>query len=102
MRKLTTTTLTLFACLTSFHTTTSAETILVPLGQQGGNQQTISRPHQGMTKDQVQRQYGEPKEWRNAVGDPPISTWIYDGFTVYFEYNHVIHSVINHRPVKQG
>jgi hypothetical protein len=29
------------------------------------------------------------------VGDPPISRWVYDHFTVYFEYDKVLHSVVN-------
>jgi hypothetical protein len=100
MRKLTATSLMLLASV-SFLPQVNADTVLVPLGQQG-KQQNINRPYQGMTKDQVQKQYGEPRDWRDAVGQPPISTWIYEGFTVYFEYNRVIHSVINHRPARQG
>jgi hypothetical protein len=28
------------------------------------------------------------------VGKPPISRWEYPGFIVYFESDHVIHSVV--------
>jgi len=28
------------------------------------------------------------------VGKPPISRWEYPGFVVYFEHEHVIHSVV--------
>lgn len=71
----------------------ASEAIRVPIGQQGFSQ-PISRPTTGMTKSQVKAKYGEPKKWGAAVGEPPISSWVYDGFTVYFEYEHVIHSVL--------
>jgi len=31
-----------------------------------------------------------------AVGDPPISRWEYNGFSVYFEHDLALHSVIHH------
>ena len=57
---------------------------------------TITLPGRGMTKDQVEERFGTPPEKVGAIGEPPISRWVYSGFTVYFEYDHVIHSV-NHR-----
>ncbi len=79
--------------------TSLAETVYVPIGQQAADKQSIARPRSGMTKTQVKDRYGEPKDWRPAVGEPPISSWVYDDFTVYFEYEHVIHSVLTHQPV---
>jgi len=76
-----------------FSQVSNAETIVVPIGQQGG-QQSTQRPSTGITKTQVKSQYGEPNGWRPAVGQPPISSWVYDGFTVYFEYERVIHTVL--------
>ncbi len=72
---------------------TYAESVYVPIGQQG-KQQHIERPKSGITKTQVKKQFGEPNGWRPAVGEPPISSWVYDGFTVYFEYDRVIHTVL--------
>ena len=82
-------------------THTFAETVYVPIGQQGGDRRTIEKPEQGMTKTQVEQRFGQPRDWRDAVGQPPISSWVYDEFTVYFEYEHVIHSVLKHRPINQ-
>ena len=79
--------------------TVSAETVYVPIGQQASHMQEIERPEQGMTKVQVEEKFGQPRDWRRAVGDPPISSWIYNDFTVYFEYEHVIHSVLTHQPI---
>ena len=54
-------------------------------------------PARGLLKSEVEHQYGAPRERLPAVGQPPISRWIYDGYTVYFEYDHVVHAVHHHR-----
>lgn len=63
----------------------------VPIGQQG--EQSIQTPERGLNKIQVSQRYGEPTNRKPPVGDPPISRWIYNGYTVYFENDYVIHSV---------
>lgn len=50
-------------------------------------------PVSGTTQANVESAYGSPRAKNAAVGDPPISSWEYDGFIVYFEYDRVIHSV---------
>ena len=50
-------------------------------------------PVRGQTRDQVRQRHGEPGDARSPVGEPPISLWIYPGFTVYFEHDLVITSV---------
>lgn len=54
---------------------------------------TMEIPVMGMSMEQVRQHFGEPVEVKSAVGDPPITRWVYDGYTVYFEYSYVIHSV---------
>jgi hypothetical protein len=54
-----------------------------------------NRPARGMTQGQVLELYGEPTLRNAPVGQPPISTWNYSNFSVFFEYDHVIHTV-NH------
>lgn len=76
-------------------TSTQAHTLSIPVGQQAANQQ-ISLPQRGISTYQVQQQHGEPVTRHTAVGQPPITRWDYTGFSVYFEYNHVIHSVRQH------
>jgi hypothetical protein len=44
--------------------------------------------------DQVASKFGAPVTKIPAVGNPPISRWEYPGFVVYFEHEHVIHSVV--------
>jgi outer membrane protein assembly factor BamE (lipoprotein component of BamABCDE complex) len=55
----------------------------------------VATPHRGMTMDQVAGKFGAPVTKVAAVGSPPISRWEYPGFVVYFEHEHVIHSVVS-------
>jgi hypothetical protein len=54
----------------------------------------VATPAPGMSMDQVSTKFGAPAEKIPAVGKPPISRWAYPGFIVYFEFDHVIHSVV--------
>ena len=69
-----------------------AETVRIPIGEQSAVA-TANKPRTGITKTKVEAEFGEPLVKNGAVGDPPISSWEYPDFTVYFEYDHVIHSV---------
>ena len=55
----------------------------------------VNTPSRGMTMSQVASKFGEPVTKVPAVGKPPISRWEYPGFVVYFELDHVIHSVVS-------
>ncbi len=55
----------------------------------------VNTPARGMTMSQVASKFGEPVTKVPAVGKPPISRWEYRGFVVYFELDHVIHSVVS-------
>lgn len=59
-------------------------------------QHSDERPRHGLTMDQVTTSFGEPNQRISAVGEPPISRWRYDAFTVYFEHDRVLHSVEQH------
>jgi hypothetical protein len=52
-------------------------------------------PSRGMTMSQVASKFGDPVSKVPAVGNPPIARWEYLGFVVYFERDHVIHSVVS-------
>jgi hypothetical protein len=54
---------------------------------------SVSGPSRGLSMAQVEQRFGEPTRRIGAVGDPPISRWVYPQFVVYFEYSHVIHAV---------
>lgn len=55
-------------------------------------------PRRGSSKSQVEAEYGPPVTKHPAIGDPPITRWDYDGFSVFFEYQHVLHAVIPDQP----
>ena len=57
------------------------------------SQQGSVGPASGTTQAAVESAYGSPIAKKAPVGDPPISSWEYDGFIVYFEYDRVIHAV---------
>ena len=57
-------------------------------------------PRRGLSMAQVEQRYGAPvQKLPSAGGDTPrhptINRWRYNGYTVYFERNHVIHSVVD-------
>jgi len=54
----------------------------------------VAAPARGMTMSQVEQQYGAPSERHAAVGQPPITRWVYADKVVYFEYDHVVHAVL--------
>src|SRR5271170_2303530 len=70
-----------------------AETVAVDNGI-AVKQTDVATPTRGMTMDQVASKFGAPASKVPAVGSPPISRWEYPGFVVYFEHEHVIHSVV--------
>ena len=72
-----------------------AETVAIPLGQQG-KAWNVETPRTGLSKEQVEARYGAPQSQSGPVGDPPIYTWDYGQFLVYFEGSHVIHSVVKY------
>jgi len=72
-----------------------AETIAIPAGQQAADKQNIVKPVTGQTKTQVSKKFGEPTKKISAVGNPPISRWVYDDYTVYFDNDYVIHSALH-------
>lgn len=70
----------------------AADTLLLDALRDGEGE--IDRQLQrGLTKDQVEAHFGEPQTRRDAVGDPPITRWDYDSFSVYFEYDRVLRAV---------
>lgn len=75
-----------------------AEDIRIPIGEQAKDQSPIDMPTKGMSKERVKSLFGEPLEDIAAKGQPPISRWKYQEFTVYFDNNTVIHCVRNFQP----
>ncbi|MCC7198307.1 MAG: hypothetical protein IT483_02225 [Gammaproteobacteria bacterium] len=55
-----------------------------------------ARPTRGASMSAVEARFGAPARRHDAVGKPPITRWDYPGFSVFFEYSHVIHAVAAH------
>ena len=62
---------------------------------QGVSPEVPMAPRNYMTMAAVTEMFGEPENQAPAVGQPPITRWYYPGYTVYFEYDRVITSVLN-------
>jgi len=55
----------------------------------------VARPTRGTTMREVKAKFGAPEKQYPAVGKPPITRWDYPAFSVYFEYNRVVHAVVH-------
>jgi hypothetical protein len=90
----------LAACLSVTAFAASADTLLidainnVPPNDASG----LPRPSNGQTMQMVLARFGEPKEKLAPVGTPPITRWVYDRFTVYFEHKLVVNSAVHLGP----
>jgi hypothetical protein len=71
--------------------TLTAETLQIGTTPVAGNPSAL--PMRGASMTEVENRYGAPERRLAAVGQPPISRWVYAGFVVYFEYSHVVHAV---------
>ena len=52
-------------------------------------------PENGMSMEAVLANFGAPASKDGAVGDPPITQWTYAGWSVYFEYELVLFTVLH-------
>ena len=84
------------ALLLSATTITQAEVISIadPRYDVENSSTGVLRPTRGMSKASVEQQFGQAEQQFDAVGEPPISRWVYSDFVVFFEYGTVIHSVV--------
>lgn len=74
-----------------------ADTLLVDAVAEAPPNSTegVPRPARGTRMDDVRAGFGEPGGVMDPVGDPPITRWIYPGYTVYFENDRVIDAVVH-------
>ena len=56
--------------------------------------ETMDLPKNGQDKATIEARFGAPIDKRPAVGNPPISSWRYKEYSVYFEYDLVLFSVL--------
>jgi len=73
--------------------TAFAESMSMPVSEQGD--QHSQKPANGQKMENVEIQFGSPIQKINPVGEPPITKWVYQSFTVYFEHETVLHTVVH-------
>lgn len=70
----------------------TADVLLIEQVREAG---AMDVPVNGMSMGEVESRYGTPDVKEAAVGDPPISRWNYDRWSVFFEYDMVLFTVLN-------
>ena len=70
----------------------SADVLLIEEVRQSGRMEV---PENGMTIADVRSRFGEPVKEHSPVGDPPITRWEYEKWSVYFEYKVVLFTVLH-------
>jgi hypothetical protein len=71
-----------------------AETVVVD-GHVQVASSSVACPGRGTTMSAVKAKFGSPQKQYPAVGKPPITRWDYPAFSVFFEYNRVVDSVVH-------
>ncbi|MGD8908984.1 MAG: hypothetical protein PVI92_06505 [Chromatiales bacterium] len=76
----------------------SADVLLIDAINQApvNSQEGLPRPMRGMSMEQVKQRYGQPVTEYQQIGDPPITRWDYGQYSVFFEYQYVLTSVVHH------
>ncbi|MDZ4728811.1 MAG: hypothetical protein SH820_02570 [Xanthomonadales bacterium] len=82
----------------------SADVLLIEEVRQAG---LMDVPENGSNMVEVETRYGAPSSKGNPVGDPPITQWTYERWSVYFEYDKVLFTVLHkgeviNQPAKGG
>ena len=70
----------------------AADTLLID-ALRDADREARDLPRHGATMERVEQHFGEPQERRPAVGEPPITRWDYEGYSVYFEHDRVLRTV---------
>ena len=69
-----------------------ADVLIIDEVRQAGR---MELPKNGQSKADIESKFGTPLKKRTAVGDPPISSWKYGSYSVYFEYDLVLSTVLH-------
>ena len=70
----------------------NADVLIIDEVRQAGS---MKLPKNGLDKATVEKKFGTPAKKTPAVGDPPISSWDYDAYSVYFEHDLVLFTVLH-------
>jgi hypothetical protein len=74
-----------------------AETLLLDAiaAEPPNNSAGLLRPSPGTDMQKVEARFGKPESTYGPVGEPPISRWTYPDYSVYFEFDKVLTSVVH-------
>ena len=70
----------------------NADVLLIEQVRQAGK---MDVPVNGLSMSEVEARFGAPQQKQAAVGDPPISRWVYPHWSVYFEYDRALFTVLD-------
>jgi hypothetical protein len=56
---------------------------------------TVTVPARGSTMESVREKFGAPTQEQPAAGQPPITRWDYPTYSVFFEHDKVLHTVVS-------
>ena len=70
----------------------SADVLLIEEVRQADR---MDLPANGTKQADVRARFGEPAATHAPVGNPPITRWDYTGWSVYFEYDVVLFTVLH-------
>ncbi len=73
-------------------TAARADVLLIEEVRQAEN---MAVPENGLSMAEVEARFGAPESRDGPVGDPPITQWVYDRWSVYFEYDKVLFTVLH-------
>jgi hypothetical protein len=82
----------LMLSLVLFPAILSADVLLI---EQVRQVEGMAVPNNGQTQSEVEAAFGAPKDKSGPVGDPPITRWTYEHWSVYFEFDRVLFTVLN-------
>ncbi|MCU7846030.1 MAG: hypothetical protein KZQ93_19520 [Candidatus Thiodiazotropha sp. (ex Monitilora ramsayi)] len=84
--------------ITAFAQPAVADVLLIDAINQEpiNSEEGLPRPTRGMTMNQVKQRYGNPDVEYPWVGHPPITRWDYSNYSVFFEHQYVLTSVVHH------
>jgi len=69
-----------------------ADVLLIELVRQA---EGMAVPQNGQSKAGVEAAFGAPRDTTGPVGNPPITRWTYEHWSVYFEFDRVLFTVLN-------
>lgn len=92
MTRMALTRISLFLLFASISLGARADVLLIQQVRQAG---AMNLPVNGMSMNEVEAAFGAPEQKLAAVGDPPITKWRYARWSVYFEYDRALYTVLH-------